>query len=174
MKFMDRISKFVNVNEGDYYDEVDDTELEDEYDDEPEEEEEAPAPRRSAFASGFRSAEKNRNSSASSSNSSNVVDFGAQSQQRSKPQVVLAKPATFDDATGIADHINQRHMVILNLEVTSRDISRRLVDFLGGVVYANNGSIRRVANSTFVIVPHGYDLGGDLLDSIENGTVYFG
>lgn len=164
MKFMDRISKFVNVNEGDYYDEIDDAELEEEYEDEAEEQE-APAPKKSAFASNFRTQEKPK---------SNVVDFGAQSQQRTKPQVVLAKPATFDDATGIADHINQRHMVILNLEVTSRDIARRLVDFLGGVVYANEGSIRRVANSTFVIVPHGYDLGGDLLDSIENGTVYFG
>ncbi len=164
MSFMDRISKFVNVNEGDYYDDVDDTELEEDYEDEVEEE--APVTRRSSFASSFRPAEKPKNN--------NVVDFGAQSQQRSKPQVVLAKPATFDDATGIADHINQRHMVILNLEATSRDIARRLVDFLGGVVYANEGSIRRVANSTFVIVPHGYDLGGDLLDSLENGGVYFG
>ncbi|MBQ7102272.1 MAG: cell division protein SepF [Clostridia bacterium] len=164
MSFMDRISKFVNVNEGDYYDEVDDTELEEDYEDEVEEE--APVTKRSSFASSFRQTEKPKNN--------NVVDFGAQSQQRTKPQVVLAKPATFDDATGIADHINQRHMVILNLEATSRDIARRLVDFLGGVVYANDGSIRRVANSTFVIVPHGYDLGGDLLDSLENGGVYFG
>lgn len=163
MSFKDRISKFVNINEGDYYDDIDDTELEDDYEDEVEEE--APVTRRSSFASSFRSQEKPKN---------NVVDFSAQSQQHTKPQVVLAKPAVFDDATGIADHINQRHMVILNLEATSRDIARRLVDFLGGVVYANEGSIRRVANSTFVIVPHGYDLGGDLLDSLENGGVYFG
>lgn len=164
MGFKDRISKFVNINEGDYYDDIDDTELEDDYEDEAEEND-VPVNKKSAFGSGFRSAEKPKN---------NVVDFGAQSQQRTKPQVVLAKPATFDEATGIADHINQRHMVILNLEATSRDIARRLVDFLGGVVYANEGSIRRVANSTFVIVPHGYDLGGDLLDSLENGGIYFG
>lgn len=163
MSFKDRISKFVNINESEYYDDIDDTELEDDYEDE--EENDVPVTKKSSFASGFRTAEKPKN---------NVVDFGAQSQQRTKPQVVLAKPATFDEATGIADHINQRHMVILNLEATSRDIARRLVDFLGGVVYANEGSIRRVANSTFVIVPHGYDLGGDLLDSLENGGIYFG
>lgn len=163
MSFKDRISKFVNINESEYYDDIDDTELEDDYEDE--EENDVPVTKKSSFAYGFRTAEKPK---------SNVVDFGAQSQQRTKPQVVLAKPATFDEATGIADHINQRHMVILNLEATSRDIARRLVDFLGGVVYANEGSIRRVANSTFVIVPHGYDLGGDLLDSLENGGIYFG
>lgn len=163
MSFKDRISKFVNINESEYYDDIDDTEFEDDYEDE--EEADVPVTKKSSFASTFRQAEKPKN---------NVVDFGAQSQQRTKPQVVLAKPATFDEATGIADHINQRHMVILNLEATSRDIARRLVDFLGGVVYANEGSIRRVANSTFVIVPHGYDLGGDLLDSLENGGIYFG
>ncbi|MBQ3603502.1 MAG: cell division protein SepF [Clostridia bacterium] len=163
MSFKDRISKFVNINESEYYDDIDDTEFEDDY--EEEEEQDVPVTKKSSFASTFRQAEKPKN---------NVVDFGAQSQQRTKPQVVLAKPATFDEATGIADHINQRHMVILNLEATSRDIARRLVDFLGGVVYANEGSIRRVANSTFVIVPHGYDLGGDLLDSLENGGIYFG
>ena len=163
MSFKDRISKFVNINESEYYDDIDDTEFEDDY--EEDEEQDVPVTKKSSFASTFRQAEKPKN---------NVVDFGAQSQQRTKPQVVLAKPATFDEATGIADHINQRHMVILNLEATSRDIARRLVDFLGGVVYANEGSIRRVANSTFVIVPHGYDLGGDLLDSLENGGIYFG
>ena len=163
MSFKDRISKFVNINESEYYDDIDDTEFEDDYEDE--EEAEVPVTKKSGFASTFRQAERPKN---------NVVDFGAQSQQRTKPQVVLAKPATFDEATGIADHINQRHMVILNLEATSRDIARRLVDFLGGVVYANEGSIRRVANSTFVVVPHGYDLGGDLLDSLENGGIYFG
>ena len=164
MSFMDRIGKFVKINESEYFDDIDETELEDDYEEE-EEEEDVPVSKKSSFASNFRTAEKPK---------SNVVDFGAQSQQRTKPQVVLAKPATFDEATGIADHINKRHMVILNLEATSRDIARRLVDFLGGVVYANEGSIRRVANSTFVIVPHGYDLGGDLLDSLENGGIYFG
>ena len=164
MSFKDRISKFVNINEGDYYDDVDDTEFADEYEEDTREAD-VPVSRKNAFSGNFRAPEKPKN---------NVVDFGAQSQQRVKPQVVLAKPATFDDATGIADHINQRHMVILNLEVTSRDIARRLVDFLGGVVYANEGNIRRVANSTFVIIPHGYDLGGDLIDSIENGGIYFG
>ncbi len=164
MSFKDRISKFVNINEGDYYDDIDDTELEADYE-EDYEEEDVPVSKKSSFASSFRTAEKPR---------SNVVDFDAQSQQKVKPQVVLAKPATHQDSKDIADHINQRHMVILNLEATGKETARRIYDFITGVAYANRGNVRKIANSTFVIVPHGYDFGGELLDSIENEGIYFG
>ncbi len=88
-------------------------------------------------------------------------------------QVVLVKPEQFEDASGIADHLNERRTVVLNLESTSKDLARRLVDFLSGVAYANNGQIKRVANSTFIITPYNVDIMGDLLDELENSGVYF-
>ena len=62
---------------------------------------------------------------------------------------------------------------MLNLEQTSKDISRRLIDFLSGVAYANNGQIQRVANSTYIITPYNVDIMGDLLDELENSGVFF-
>ncbi len=89
-------------------------------------------------------------------------------------QVVLVKPERFDDAPGIADHLNSKHTVVLNLENTNRDIARRLIDFLSGVAYANNGQIKRVANSTFIITPFNVDVTGDLiLDELESSNMYF-
>ena len=44
-------------------------------------------------------------------------------------QVVIVKPEKFEDASAIADHLNDKHTVVLNLEVCSKDISRRLIDF---------------------------------------------
>lgn len=88
-------------------------------------------------------------------------------------QVVLVKPERFDDASSIADHLNEKRTVVLNLESTNKEISRRLVDFLSGVAYANNGQIKRVANSTFIITPYNVDIMGDLLDELENNGVYF-
>ena len=64
---------------------------------------------------------------------------------------MLVKPERFDDASAIADHLNAKRTVVLNLESTNKEVSRRLVDFLSGVAYANNGQIKRVANSTFII-----------------------
>jgi Uncharacterized protein conserved in bacteria len=88
-------------------------------------------------------------------------------------EVVLVKPERFEDASSIADHLNSKRTVVLNLESTNKDISRRLVDFLSGVAYANNGQIKRVANSTFIITPYNVGIMGDLLDELESSGVYF-
>jgi cell division inhibitor SepF len=89
-------------------------------------------------------------------------------------EVVLAKPEHFEDATGIADHLNAKRTVLINLETASQDVKRRLVDFLSGVAYANRGQIKRVANSTFIITPYSVEVIGDsLLDELENNGVYF-
>ena len=51
---------------------------------------------------------------------------------------------------------------------------RRLLDFLSGVAYANQGQIKKVANSTYIITPYNVNIMGDLLDELENSGVYFG
>ena len=88
-------------------------------------------------------------------------------------QVVLVKPERYDDAGSIADHLNSKHTVVLNLEDTNRDISRRLLDFLSGVAYANSGQIKRVANGTYIITPYNVDIMGNLLDELEGNDVFF-
>lgn len=88
-------------------------------------------------------------------------------------QVVLVRPDRFDDVTAIADHLNQQKSVVLNLESANRETSRRIIDFLSGVAYANGGSIRKVANSTFMIVPGAVDvLGEQLLDDFSDNGLY--
>ncbi len=89
-------------------------------------------------------------------------------------QVVLVKPERFEDVRPIADHLNSKNTVVLNLESTNKDVSRRLVDFLSGVAYANQGQIKKVANSTYIITPYNVNIMGDLLDELENSGVYFG
>jgi cell division inhibitor SepF len=98
-----------------------------------------------------------------------IVNINATTQL----EVVLVKPERFDDASTIADHLNNKRTVVLNLESTNKDVSRRLVDFLSGVAYANNGQIKRVANSTFIITPYNVGIVGDLLDELESSGVYF-
>lgn len=105
----------------------------------------------------------------SSSKKNKVVNINATTQL----QVVLVKPELFADASTIADHLNAKRTVVLNLESANKDVSRRLVDFLSGVAYANNGQIKRVANSTFIITPYNVDIMGDLLDELESSGVFY-
>ncbi|MBR5475092.1 MAG: cell division protein SepF [Lachnospiraceae bacterium] len=88
-------------------------------------------------------------------------------------QVVLVKPERFDDASAVADHLNAKRTVVLNLEGANKDVARRILDFLSGVAYANDGQIKKVANCTFIITPYNVGLMGDLLDELENNGLYF-
>lgn len=100
-----------------------------------------------------------------------IVNINAQAQL----QVVLTKPTQFGDETkAVADELLKMHTVVLNLENTNKDVSRRMLDFLSGVAYANNGKIKRVATNTFIITPYNVDLtGDDLMDEIENSGLNF-
>ncbi len=89
-------------------------------------------------------------------------------------QVVLVKPDRFEDVSSIADHLNDKKTVVLNLESCERDVSRRIIDFLSGAAYANHGNIRKVAVCTFIIVPTEVDVMGELmLEDFEEGRMYF-
>ena len=88
-------------------------------------------------------------------------------------QVVLVKPDRFENAAEIADHLREKRTVVLNLESTNKEIARRLLDFLSGVAYANEGKIKKVAISTYIITPYNVDLLGDLIDELENNGLYF-
>ena len=88
-------------------------------------------------------------------------------------QVVLVKPDSYESSSEIANHLKERRTVVLNLESANKETARRILDFLSGVAYANDGQIKRVANSTYIITPYNVDLQGDLIDELENNGLYF-
>ncbi|MEG1651576.1 MAG: cell division protein SepF [Oscillospiraceae bacterium] len=151
MEFFKKISDMFGLNDPD------------DFDDEIEEDEE------SGNAEDSNSVFVSKNKSGGRKSGNNVVNINATTQL----EVVLVKPERFDDASSIADHLNNKRTVVLNLESTNKEVSRRLVDFLSGVAYANSGQIKRVANSTFIITPYNVGIMGDLLDELENSGVYF-
>ena len=88
-------------------------------------------------------------------------------------QVVLVKPEKFQDASAIADHLRDKRTVVLNLESANKDVARRMVDFLSGAAYAQEGKIKKVAVATYIITPYNVDIIGDLIDELENNGMYF-
>ena len=101
--------------------------------------------------------------------SNKVVNIRAATQL----QVVLVKPERFEDASSIADHLREKRTVVLNLESTDDKTTRRVLDFLAGVAYAQEGKIKKVAARTYIITPYNVDILGDLIDELENNGLYF-
>ncbi len=160
MGFFDSIKNIMSIPEEDDYDE----EIEDV-------EEEKPAERRKPVQHEQPAAPQRREPSPKvvGGGKAKTINFS-----QSQMQVVLVKPDRFEDVTSIADHLNAKKTVVLNLEAANRDVSRRIIDFLSGVAYANNGNIRKVANSTFIIVPTDVDVMGELmLDDFDESKMYF-
>ena len=98
-----------------------------------------------------------------------VVNIHATTQLK----VVLVKPERFENASEIADHLKEKRTVVLNLESTNKDVARRLIDFLSGVAYAQEGKIKKVALQTYIVTPYNVDIMGDLIDELENNGLYF-
>jgi len=75
-----------------------------------------------------------------------------------KMQVV--RPRTYDSetTTQIANHLLNKCTVVLNLENTNRETSRRLIDFLTGVAYSIGGSLKQIATNAYVITPANVDV----------------
>lgn len=97
-----------------------------------------------------------------------IVNINATTQLK----VVLVRPERFDNVSEIAEHLREKHAVVLNLEQTSKDISRRLVDFLSGCAYALDGKIKKIAISTYLITPYNVEFEGDLAEELENNGMY--
>lgn len=126
------------------------------------------------YTEGESSYEKTPDETASKKESPRIIKSkNAPQGGRGSMQVVIVKPERFDDVKAIADHLNEGKTVILNLEIANRDESRRIVDFLSGVAYANQGNMRKVAASTFIIVARNVDVMGELmLDEFDDSKMY--
>ena len=97
-----------------------------------------------------------------------VVSLGGDNMQ-----VVIIRPERFETAAEIADHLRDKRPVLLNLETTPKDVTRRLVDFLSGAAYVIDGKVKKVATNAYIITPPSVDLMGDLMDELENTSAYF-
>ena len=100
--------------------------------------------------------------------SSNVVNIAASkpAATAAKPHVVFQKIDRFEEVAEVADILNQKRIVILNLETCPNDISQRIIDFLYGVAYANHGEFKKVAGRAYIITPNNVPVSGELIDEI--------
>jgi cell division inhibitor SepF len=88
-------------------------------------------------------------------------------------QVIVFKPQAYSEAGEIADHFKSKKTIVLNLEKTNKDVANRLIDFLGGVAYAGDGDLKRISNTTYMIVPFNVEISGDTIEELEGSSDLF-
>ncbi len=78
-------------------------------------------------------------------------------------ELKVIKPERYETVPQIADHLLNRRTVVLNLEATNKETSRRIIDFLSGVAYAIDGRLSKVAVNTYIITPANINVSGEAL-----------
>ena len=115
-------------------------------------------------------AETRHNTQVEPRRNNQVVNINA----TTKLAVVLVKADQFNNVADIADHLKNKMTVVLNLETTDKETSKRMLDFMSGVTYAIEGKIKRVANDTYLITPLDVEIvGDDLISELENSGMKF-
>ena len=161
MSFWDNVKKFAQPYSDEDYDDYED-EMDD-YDEEVQE----PAPRSrrtSPFASAAQDAEETPAATSTASSASASTGFSGQviNIGGGKQEVVLFHAKSFDDAAKATDELRKRKAIVLNMENVDKAVTRRVVDFLSGSVYALDGTVRKVAQCTYLLCPQNMAVTGDL------------
>jgi cell division inhibitor SepF len=76
-------------------------------------------------------------------------------------RVHLVVPKSFNDAQQVADKFKDSIPVILNLQGSDADLSKRLIDFASGLTYALDGGMQRIADKTFLLTPRNVEVSAE-------------
>ena len=76
-------------------------------------------------------------------------------------QVHLVIPRNFNDAQQVADRFKDMTPVILNLQGSDADLSKRLIDFASGLTYALDGGMQRIADKVFLLTPRNVEVSAE-------------
>ena len=78
----------------------------------------------------------------------------APAQHNNGVELKVIRPESYEEVRTVADNLISGCTVVLNVEVLDRTTITRMLDFLNGVTYCQDGEIRKVAPTTFIITPH--------------------
>jgi len=73
----------------------------------------------------------------------------------------VVTPRSFNDAQQVADEFKRNKPVIINLQSTDRELSKRLIDFSSGMTYALGGGMQRISQGIFLLTPEDVEVSAE-------------
>ena len=73
----------------------------------------------------------------------------------------VVTPRSFNDAQQVADEFKRSKPVIINLQQTDRELSKRLIDFSSGMTYALGGGMQRISQGIFLLTPENVEVSAE-------------
>lgn len=79
-------------------------------------------------------------------------------------KLILLEPRAYSESQQIADHLKNRHTVVVNLKRVTTDQSKRIVDFLSGTIYAIGGDLQKLGGGIFLCAPKNMSVQGKMTE----------
>ena len=83
-------------------------------------------------------------------------------------KLVLLEPRAYSESQQIADHLKNRHTVVVNLKRVTKDQAKRIVDFLSGCVYAIGGDLQKIGGGIFLCAPNNMAVQGKISNDLDD------
>ncbi len=79
-----------------------------------------------------------------------------------KNKTILVEPRAFSEAQQIADYLKNRNQVVVNFKRVTSDVSKRIMDFLNGIIYAIEGKMEKLGPGIVLCAPKGFEIEGNI------------
>mgnify|MGYP003420710233 FL=1 len=79
-----------------------------------------------------------------------------------KNKTILVEPRAFSEAQQIADYLKAKNQVVVNFKRVTSDVSKRIMDFLNGIIYAIDGTMQKLGPGIVLCAPKGFEIEGNI------------
>jgi len=93
-----------------------------------------------------------------------VSDIKSSNKETYKNKTILVEPRAFSEAQQIADYLKMKNQVVVNFKRVTSDVSKRILDFLNGIVYAIDGKMEKLGPGIVLCAPKGFEIEGNISD----------
>lgn len=76
--------------------------------------------------------------------------------------IVLFEPRNFDEAEEIGHHLKLKRACAVNLHRMPIEYRQRIIDFLSGVIFGVDGSIKKIGENVILCAPSSMPVGGEI------------
>ena len=79
-----------------------------------------------------------------------------------KNKTILVEPRASSEAQQIADYLKTNNQVVVNFKRVTSDVSKRIMDFLNGIIYAIEGTMQKLGPGIVICAPKGFEIEGNI------------
>ncbi len=87
-------------------------------------------------------------------------------------KLILLEPRAYSESQQIADHLKNRHTVVVNLKRVTTDQAKRIVDFLSGTIYAIGGDLQKIGGGIFLCTPKNMSVQGKITEEDSKEKIH--